>query len=146
MRSRLQGQILLGLWLAGWLVVGLWLQASPQIDWRQVLAIVTAVCAGLAAYYNWKNSALGQLAWDGQFWRWESPGYQSGVAEQALSVVADFQHALLLRLENKAHASLWLWIERKAAPERWMDLRRAVYSPQRASDQAYRVDTTPINP
>ncbi len=32
--------------------------------------------------------------------RWESLGYQAGVAEYGLSVLADFQHALLLRLEE----------------------------------------------
>jgi toxin CptA len=145
-RSRLQGQILLGLGLANWLVVGSWLQASSLTDWRQVLAIVATGCAGLAGYYSWKNSALGQIAWDGQLWRWESPGYQRGVAEQTLSVLADFQHVLLLRLENKAHASLWLWVERKTAPERWMDLRRAVYSPQRLPGHAPTVNETPPSP
>ena len=115
------------------------------------LAIVTVVCSGWVAYYGWQNSALGQLVWDGQVWRWESPGYQSGAAELILSVVADFQLVLLLRVENKAHASLWLWVERKTAPERWMDLRRAVYSPPRASGAALsagsrHVDETPLSP
>lgn len=88
--------------------------------------------AGAAARTGWNNAPTGQLAWDGQCWRWESPGYQTGLAEQQLSVIADFQHLLLLRIENQAHASLWLWLERAAMPERWLDLRRAVYSPQRS--------------
>lgn len=151
MRSRLQGQILLALWLTGLLTVCLWLQVNWPPGWRQLLAIVTVVCTGLAGYFGWRNSAQGQLAWDGRLWRWESPGYQSGVAEQMLSVVADFQHVLLLRMENQAHATLWLWVERTAAPERWLDLRRAVYSPQRASDaalsvRARRVDETLPSP
>ena len=69
--------------------------------------------------------------WDGQCWRWEGIGYLAGVAEQQLTVVVDFQNLLLLRLENPAHAHLWLWAERHVLPERWLDLRRAVYSPHK---------------
>ncbi|MFC5522636.1 hypothetical protein ACFPP7_17230 [Polaromonas jejuensis] len=93
---------------------------------------IAVLGAGLAAYAGWKNVPSGQLAWDGEVWRWESSSYQTGVAEYALSVIADFQHVLLLRLENQAHARLWLWVERKAMPERWLDLRRAVYSPRKS--------------
>ena len=69
--------------------------------------------------------------WDGQYWRWESASYQAGTAEYELVVSADFQHALLLRVNNMAQASLWFWAERSAMPSRWLDLRRAVYSPHR---------------
>lgn len=88
--------------------------------------------AGVAARIGWNNAAAGQLTWDGKFWRWESSNYQTGIAEYELSIIADFQHILLLRLENQAHARLWLWVERSAMPERWLALRRAVYSPRKA--------------
>ena len=88
---------------------------------------------GMMAYHGWKNSPVGQLAWDGQVWRWNGPGYQAGVAEYELLVAADFNNVMLLRVENQAHAKLWLWAERRAFPARWLDLRRAVYSPHRAS-------------
>ena len=55
------------------------------------------------------------------------------MSEYELLVAADFQHVVLLRVKNQANASLWLWAERGAAPERWLDLRRALYSPQRAT-------------
>ncbi len=97
------------------------------------MALCVSAMAATAALRGWKNSPIGQLAWDGQFWRWESPGYQTGMAEQELVVLADFQRLLLIRLENQAHAQLWLWVERQAMPERWMDFRRAVYSPHRLS-------------
>lgn len=96
------------------------------------LACFSVLLAGLAARTSWKNLPSGQLAWDGEVWRRESPGYQTGLAEHEMSVIADFQHSLLLRLENQAHASLWLWVEKTAMPERWLDLRRAVYSPHRS--------------
>ena len=106
------------------------------MDWRLFLAVTAVTLAGLAAYIGWKNSPVGQLAWDGQFWRWEGPGYQTGAAEQKLSVIVDCQNLLLLRLENPAHARLWLWAERRSLPERWLDFRRAVYSPHKGIEQA----------
>ena len=104
------------------------------------MALIAVAVAGAAACHGWKNSPVGQLAWDGQLWRWESPGYQTGVAEQKLVVIVDFQHLLLLRIENQAHASLWLWPERKALPERWLDFRRAVYSPDKAAGKSRHQD------
>ncbi len=99
--------------------------------------VFAAVCgAGALAWVGWKKVPSGQLAWDGEFWRWESLAYQAGVAGYELSVVADFQHTLLLRLQNPARAGLWLWAERKALPERWLDLRRAVYSPLKLADSS----------
>ena len=108
-----------------------WFYVIRQLDWRIALVAVFVLGAGFAAYRGWKNAPAGHLAWDGQSWRWESPNYQTGVAEHQLSVLVDFQNVLLLRIQNQAKASLWLWVEREAFPERWLDLRRAVYSPAR---------------
>ncbi len=130
-RSGFQGCVLAGLWFIGLLVLLLWYDTLRQVDWRICSGAAALVVAGVAATIGWINSPAGQIAWDGQFWRWESQLYQTGVAQQQLSVIADFQHLLLLRIENQAHASLWLWVERKAFPTRWLDLRRAVYSPKR---------------
>lgn len=124
----------------------LWLYGSRAIDWRLFVAVTAMALAGLAAIIGWKNSPVGQLAWDGQLWRWEGPGYQVGATEQKLSVVVDFQNLLLLRLENPAHAHLWLWAERKVLPERWLDFRRAVYSPRRAVKQALQDDLQALEP
>jgi toxin CptA len=141
-RSRFLGALLLGLWLCGALLTLLWfLQGSGQFDGRLVLALLLLAGAGAAAGIGWRNAPAGQLAWDGEVWRWESPGYQAGVAEYSLSVLADFQHVLLLRLENQAHACLWLWMARRSMPERWLDLRRAVYSPHKAATQPWRHDS-----
>ena len=132
-RSRLQGQCLLGLWLVSLVVVGLWVAASQALGWRQGLGLVGLVAVGAAAWVGWKNSAIGQLAWDGQDWCWESRGYQAGAANYAVAVAFDFQSTLLLRVGNPAKATLWLWAQRSTCPERWLDLRRAVYSPHRES-------------
>ena len=93
--------------------------------------LAVLLLTGWVAFSGWKSSPLGKLAWDGQSWRWESMGYQAGVTEYQVVVAADFQNMVLLRLENPANARLWLWVERRVSPERWLDLRRAVYSPHR---------------
>ena len=131
-RSHWQAFLLSAFWLVAFLLAGVWTLGSQQLGWRQAAGFITVMGAGWAARYGWKNAPVGQLAWDRQVWRWEGPGYQAGVAEYELSVALDFQNVMLLRVENQAHAKLWLWAERRAFPERWLDLRRAVYSPHRS--------------
>jgi len=132
-RSRFAAWLLLALWLAGLLLLVLWFYVTRQLDWRMALAVAAVLGAGGAARTSWTHAPVGQLAWDGDVWRWESASYQTGIVVYELSVIADFQRRLLLKLENQAHARLWLWVERSAMPERWLDLRRAVYSPRKAS-------------
>jgi hypothetical protein len=140
-RSRFQGALLLGLWLAGALVTALWWLATPDAAWRFGLSAVTLLAAGMAAGLAWRNSPAGQLRWDGQDWCWESRGYPSGTRVRSLSVALDFQRILLIRLENHDHATLWLWAQRAAMPERWLDLRRAVYSRRKALPAALPPDS-----
>jgi toxin CptA len=131
-RSHFLRRLLLGLWLAGLLLTMLWLYVGQRLDWRVASAFAAVLGAGAAVRAGWNNMPTGQLVWDGKAWRWESASYQTGIAEHELSIIADFQSRLLLRLENPASASLWLWMERSAFPERWLDLRRAVYSVRKA--------------
>ena len=123
------------LWFAGFVLTCFWIQASPNFGWRQMTGLAAMGLAGLTGLLAFKNSPQGNLAWDGQSWHWESASYQAATAEYELTVAADFQHALLLRINNQAHASLWFWAERSAFASRWLDLRRAVYSPHRELNQ-----------
>ena len=140
-RSRFQGGVLAALWLAGVLVTLLWALTAPRLDWRLGVAMAALMVAGAAAWSGWRRAAGGQLHWDGQLWYWESQGYQSGTPVRALSVALDFQRVLLLRLENHDHVTLWLWAHRASMPERWMDLRRAVYSRRKAWPTAMSTDS-----
>lgn len=132
-RSRFQGGFLLGLWLTGLLLTLSWFSMAQHSGWRMLAAGLVLTVVAIGAGRGWKNSPEGQLAWNGQVWRWESSGYQAGAGDHELTVIADFQRLLVLRLENQAHASLWLWVERKAFSDRWLDLRRAVYSPHKSA-------------
>ena len=127
-RSRFLGQLLLGVWLAGLLSVAVWLLTSQRFDWRVATAFAVVLGAGAAAYASWRRQPTGDLHWDGAVWRWESASYQTGVVEQEIVVMADFQSSILLRLKNPASARLWLWPEKRTFPARWLDLRRAIYS------------------
>jgi hypothetical protein len=136
-RSRVQAAVLVGFWLLGCTAVCSWLYASQNRTLSLPVGIAVLGLTGWAAFSGWKSSPLGELVWDGQSWRWESAGYQTGVTEYQVMVAADFQQIVLLRLENPANARLWLWVECTALPERWLDLRRAVYSPHR--ERAFQV-------
>ena len=142
-RSNFLNRLLLGLWFSGLLLSILWLLIVQRFDWRIGSAFLAVLCAGLAVRSGLKNLPTGQLVWDGNAWRWESAGYQTGIAEYDVSVTADLQSRLLLRLENPASASLWLWLERGSLPERWLDLRRAIYATRRASPANLHHDVDP---
>lgn len=142
-RSHFQGFAVLGFWLAGGGVLALWWRAAPAADWRLWTALAVVLAAGVAAGLAWAHSPVGQLRWDGQDWRWESRGYQSGTPVRDLAVALDLQRTMLLRLENQDHATLWLWAGRSSQPERWLDLRRAVYSQHRASADLVPSDANP---
>ena len=137
-RSHWQASVLLAFWLAALVLVGVWTLGSQHFGWQQAVGFMAVVGTGLVARHGWNNSPAGLLAWDGQVWRWEGPGYQSGVAEYELTTALDFQGMMLLRLENQAHAKLWFWAEQRTLPARWLDLRRAVHSPHRGLDSVVR--------
>lgn len=135
-RSSFLGGLLLGLWLAGALLTLAWASLASLSGGLLLAAGAAVALSGVAAALHWKNTPSGQLAWDGQAWCWVSAADPAGVTAPELAVVADLQRWLLLRLERQSGACLWLWAERRAAPARWLALRRAVYSPHRFSGAA----------
>lgn len=148
-RSRFPTQLLLGLWTAGLLLTSVWgytLGPMAVGNWRSLAGFLAVAAAGFAAVHAWRHRPTGLLAWDGLVWRWESGGYQTGISEYSLLVLADLQSRLVLRLENQAGAPLCLWLERSAFPDRWLDLRRAVYSPHRSTHTAQAATWLAVEP
>ena len=122
------------LFFGGLLAAGVtiwWWRSAPPDDWRPLLGVLCCLLAGLATTAGWRRSPVGELQWDGENWYWESEVYQASAELNAPVVVLDLQSAVLLRLDNPAGAVWWLWAERAAAPERWLDMRRAVHAPRR---------------
>jgi toxin CptA len=127
-RPRLAGLLAAGLWLVGASATALWLQQVDAPGWRQGVAATALAVIGAWALRCWLRSPSGELRWDGA--GWTGP---AGAAGGALVVALDLQRMLLVRWQAPA-SPRWLWLERSRCPQRWLDLRRAVYS--RARPQA----------
>lgn len=127
-RPRVAGLLAAGLWLVGAGVTALWLQQADAPGWRQGLAATALAAIGAWTLRSWLRSPSGELQWDGA--GWTGP---AGAAGGALDVALDLQQVLLVRWQAPA-SPRWLWLERSRCPQRWLDLRRAVYS--RARPQA----------
>ena len=110
-----------------------WFAGTGRLDWRIASGGAAVLAAGLSLYKTWRDAPCGQIDWDGAIWRWQSAKDGTVSIEQSLSVVADFQKRLVLVIESGSGVRLWLCAERMAFPERWIDFRRAVYSPRRTS-------------
>lgn len=128
-RSRFLGRLQVALWLVGVAVVAAWCMQVDTLGWRQALAVVSLVLAGGFAWHGWRRMPAGRVHWDGQQWFWTCAAEPYAVA---LSVHLDWQRHMLLCLQSVGAAPLWCWVEQSSQPQRWRDLRRAVYSPARA--------------
>ena len=138
-RCRDAGRILMVVWAVGAGVAGV---ACYQIDsnqegggWRQWAMLVAVAIAAIGVWRVLRAQAPGELLWDGQHWTLKADRERGGAAA---GVHLDLQSLLLVRIAPAEGRAQWLWLERRAAPERWRDLRRALYSraasPQPAGD------------
>lgn len=144
-RSRVLGLVLAALLVAGGAgLLGWGLQgaqsAIPQATvWGAAGLWILSVSSAL---HFWWHQVLGFLRWDGQCWMLEPD--QAGAAVFALSgapqVLVDLQSRLWVCVRFLSGGYAWLWLERSSQPERWLDLRRAVYS--RARPGADNTDET----
>jgi hypothetical protein len=125
-RSRIAGRLFLLLWICGACCVVAACLRLGKADWRFGLLVMSVLGAGGAAWASLLRPVpLSLLNFDGL--RWSIPGAASLQAADA-KVALDGQSWLLVRLAEPRHAARWVWLERRAMPQRWQDLRRAVYS------------------
>ena len=89
----------------------------------------------------WRALPTGDLHWGGAHWELKSAG--RSVDGACLCVHADLQRFMLVRLESADQPPCWLWLERRAHPERWNDLRRAVYSRAETAGTNMPLDPSP---
>lgn len=121
-RPIVAGLVAAGLWLAGAATTLTWTLAADAPGWRQAGATFAVAAGGLYALLCWLRSVTGDLHWDGVGWmapRTPSVG--------SLEVALDLQRLLLVRCVGPG-GSRWLWLEQQRCPQRWQELRRAVYS------------------
>lgn len=135
-RSRVLGVLLLALLFTGAGVVTAWVSSGARdvvLSAAVALGLWLSAAAGAAQF--WWSQPRGVLQFDGQAWTLGQTA-KSFSGPLALSVppevLLDLQAHLWLRVVPIGHASQWLWLERSSQPERWMDLRRAVYSRARS--------------
>ncbi len=129
-RSRFATVAMLVMWLLGATTVFAWWLQAQAPGWRTLAALLVVTGSGVLVAMTWRSSPVGSIAWDGERWNFSPLELPAG---GAVAVALDLQQWLLLRWEAEAGVR-WLWVERRARPERWDDMRRAVYS--RARPQA----------
>ncbi|MBP3980462.1 MAG: hypothetical protein KKG12_12315 [Gammaproteobacteria bacterium] len=120
--------ILLG---TGGAVLVFWLlQGAGDSAMRLFVAMLVWSVAASAVWHFWRKRIRGLLQWDGVHWRLEIDQLGRSVHsfEGTLWVRLDLQNHLWVCLDGQDGRHAWLWLERQGAPERWGDLRRAVYS------------------
>ena len=135
-RSRVLGALLLALLFTGAGVVAAWVSSGARdVVLSAAVALGLWLSAAAGAAHFWWSQPRGVLQFDGQAWTLGQTA-KSFSGPLALSVppevLLDLQAHLWVRIVPIGHSSQWLWLERSSQPERWMDLRRAVYSRARS--------------
>ena len=125
-RSRDAGRLLLGLWALGAACAGLAIFQIDATGGRAALLVLSVLCASGACWRLGQRAAPGVLRFDGQHWSLSGPRY--ALLSARVQVGLDLQFLMLVRLTSAEGVCLWHWLERRADPARWLDLRRAVYS------------------
>jgi toxin CptA len=131
-RSRFQVMFLGGAWLLGIAVCAYWAADVEVADWRQATTLAVLLVGGLCAAWQIKQSPQGALKWEGQHWVLQlasNPPVTAPPQAQAGDVAlhVDLQFFMLLRFQNLARRTYWLWLDRSAPQTRWLALRRAVH-------------------
>lgn len=125
-RSRIADRLLLLLWVCGACGAAAACPRLGKADWRAGLLVASVLAAGGAAWAGWpRRTALSAQNFDGL--RRSIPG-AAGLQAADAKMALDGQSWLLVRLAEPRHAARSVWLERRAMPQRWQDLRRAVYS------------------
>ncbi|MFT4242719.1 MAG: hypothetical protein QM569_10590 [Acidovorax sp.] len=110
--------------LAGWVVCG----AGPDRGWPAAAALCMWLVSAGGALHFWLRQPTGAIRWDGQFWALVGSDGRATALSDPPQVFLDLQSYLWMQVAPEGWRSRWLWLERSSQSERWMDLRRAVYS------------------
>jgi len=127
-RSRNAIRLVLGIWILGACGVFAWcLGQARGLDaaWKPALLLFAVA---LAAWGGWRSVRQAQeavLDWNGEHWSVAgTPSLSTGRA----TVHLDIQFLVLVRVVEAGRPAKWLWLDRAAMPERWLDLRRALHA------------------
>ncbi len=138
-RSRALGMALVALHLLAAAALVAWAAAGAGPSFTSAAAAGGLWLAAVAgSVHFWRGQFEGSLQWDGQAWALvaQARGVDTQVPCGAPEVFLDLQSHLWVRVSPDKRRALWLWLARQARPERWMDMRRAVYSRARPGTDA----------
>ena len=125
-RSRIPARLLVLLWMCGACCAAAACIALKKADWRTGLLLLAVVGAGVAAWRGSSHRGVpGVLKFDGSSWSIDAG---AGLWAAQARVALDAQAWLLVRMAATGRPGHWIWLERRTMPERWQDLRRAIYS------------------
>jgi hypothetical protein len=127
-RSRGATRILVVLWTLGACCAGASCYLFDSAGWRQLLLVLSVVFSGVAAGFGLRRDGAAVLHFDGLCWSLTGADPSRGVRAARVTVALDFQSLMLVRLAEPGRPQRWIWLEQQTLPERWRDLRRAVYS------------------
>lgn len=130
-RSMALGCVLAGFLIAGAAALWAWLVEGALLAWMPVCSAVVLWLAAVAgAMHFWCRQFVGALRWDGQSWGMENDGPEKIMWALSVppEVLLDLQAHLWVCVTPLGRRRTWLWLERASQPERWLDIRRAVYS------------------
>lgn len=107
--------------------VGAWRYQNDSETWRWPLLLGALLVGALAGVFGLQSTmrATRTLRWDGAAW---SLSGSPALGAAAAAVALDLQAMLLVSLREAGRPTQWLWLERRAMPERWNALRRALYA------------------
>jgi hypothetical protein len=130
--SRFARRLLGVLWVMGSIAALAAHWRLDAVDWRNGLLFLSVLAATAAAWRSFvRRMTIAVLQFDGAGW---STSSAAGTAPAKVAIALDLQVSLLLRLSWPDATSRWVWLDRRAMPERWSALRRAVYSRPAALD------------
>ena len=120
-----------GVWVMAAASCTAWALMSPRLGLWQAVAALLVLVLGAWLATAWWRAPEGDLAWDGASWSWRGAAGRPAVR-------LDLQRCMLLEWRSGGRGAEWLWLDQQLAGDRWMALRRAVYSPARteASSEA----------
>ena len=127
-RSRGATRILVVLWVLGACCAGVSCYLFDSVGWRHLLLVFSVVFSGAAAGFGLRRDGAATLGFDGLHWSLRGADPARAVHAAQATVALDLQSLLLVRLSEAGRGRRWVWLEQRAMPERWRDVRRAVYS------------------
>ena len=119
----------LGVWVSGLALFVVWRAGLPGADWRTLILACLLVATAAGVIWGTRQQATGRLHWDGAVWGWEPDRVPKQLESASLTVVADLQRLIIVRLTLQRVRPVWFGVHRADFPERWLDFRRAIYLP-----------------